>query len=72
MAKANKVRLNLEFNPLAVENLERMIDQSHSASRTEVIRKALRLLDEVLEHKQNGGKLVFQHADGSQETVRIL
>jgi len=72
MAKANKVRLNLEFAPVAVENLERMVDQSHSASRTEVIRKALRLFDSFLGHVGDGGKVVFQHADGSQETVKIL
>lgn len=72
MAKTNKVRMNLEFAPTAVENLERMVEQSHSASRTEVIRKAIRLFDDVLGLQQAGGKLVFQHADGSRETIRVL
>ncbi len=69
---AEKVRLNLVFTPAVAGNLERMVEQSHSASRTEVIRKAIRLFDQVLEHHESGGKLVFEHKDGSQETVRIL
>ena len=72
MAKKERVRLNLEFTPNVVENLERMIEQSHSASRTEVIRKALRLFDMVLLHREDGGKLVFENKDGSQETIRVL
>lgn len=72
MAKTKKVRLNLEFPPIVAENLERMAEQSHSASRTEVIRKAIRLFELVLTHRDAGGKLVLQHQDGTQETVRIL
>ena len=72
MAKTERVRLNLEFTPTVAENLERMIEQSHSASRTEVVRKAIRLLDMVLGLYDSGGKLVFQHQDGTQETVQIL
>ena len=72
MAKKERVRLNLEFTPRVAENLNRMVDQSHSASRTEVIRKAIRLFDMVLEHCDQGGKLVFKHQDGTQETVQIL
>lgn len=72
MAKKERVRLNLEFPPAVAEHLERMIEQSHSASRTEVIRKAIRLFDMVLAHHEEGGKLVFQHEDGTQETIQIL
>ena len=72
MAKTERVRLNLEFTPNVAANLERMIEQSHSASRTEVIRKAIRLFDLVLAHRQDGGKLVLQHQDGTQETIQIL
>ncbi len=72
MAKKDRVRLNLEFTPSVAENLERMIEQSHSASRTEVIRKAIRLFDMILGHYGKGGKLVLQHEDGTQETVHML
>ena len=64
--------LKLEFTPAVADNLERMIESSHSARRTEVIRKAFRLFDMVLGHRDTGGKLVFQHEDGTQETVQIL
>ena len=72
MAKHEKVRLNLEFTPKVAENLERMIGQSHSASRTEVIRKAVRLFEMVLDHQEKGGKFVLEHDDGNRETVQIL
>ncbi len=72
MARNQRVRLNLEFPPKVANNLERLADLSESSSRTEVIRKALKLFDLVLSHREEGGKLVLEHQDGSQETVQFL
>ncbi|MEE8525039.1 MAG: hypothetical protein V3T72_13975 [Thermoanaerobaculia bacterium] len=72
MAKAEKIRLNLEFTPRVAENLERLVDLSESSSRTEVIRKALKLFDLVLSRQAEGSKVLFQDPDGSKETVHIL
>ena len=72
MARREKVRLNLEFTPRVAESLERLIELSDSHSRTEVIRKALSLFDVALNHREKGGEFVLKHADGKEETLRIL
>ena len=72
MAKKDKLRLNLEFPPAVADELERMIAQSHSASRVELFRKALRLFELYLDNRDAGGKLLLQQKDGTTETVHIL
>ena len=54
------------------ENLLRLQELSESPSRVEVIRKALSLLDIFLECREEGGKVVLQHANGTEETLRLL
>jgi len=39
---------------------------------TEVIRRALAVYDLVVEQQAEGGSIIFKHADGTQETLRIL
>jgi hypothetical protein len=46
--------------------------QTRAASIVEVIRRAYSLYRVVAQHYQNGGKLIFRHADGSEETVRLV
>lgn len=72
MTTATKKRLNLEFPLWVVDKFDRLMELSGSTTRTEVIRKSLKLLERVLEHQAAGGKLKLVHEDGSQETLEIL
>ena len=46
--------------------------KTEAGSITEVIRRALALYDLVIEHQGEGGKLIFKHADGVEELLRVL
>lgn len=70
-----KYRISLEFPEVVEERLERLQALSHSASKTEVIRRALSLFDVVLSHQEDtGGKgrVVLRYPDGESETLRVL
>ncbi len=70
--RRKKVRLNLELTPRVADSLDRLVELSDSHSRTEVIRRAVTLFSVALTHQTQGGKLSLKHADGSEETLRIL
>ena len=67
-----KVRLNLELNNIAHEQLRRVQTRTHSPSITEIVRRALALFDLFTEHTSHGGEIVFRHSDGAEEKLKIL
>lgn len=67
-----RVRLSLDVTPTVRQQLEDLEIRTEAGSLTEVIRRALALYDLVVEHQEDGGKLVFSHPDGSDETLRVL
>lgn len=67
-----KSRLNIELTQEAVSQLQRVQENSGSTTLTEAIRRALALYDLVLEQQKIGGKIIFEHADGSREVLRLL
>ena len=71
MAIAKK-RLHLELPGRVAEKFDDLMEMSDSTTRTEVIRKGLKLLERVLQHQETGGRLVLIDKDGGQETLEIL
>ena len=67
-----KQRLHLELPSRVVEKFEDLMELSESTTRTEVIRKSLRLFERVLEHQNSGGRLILVDQGGNQETLEIL
>jgi hypothetical protein len=67
-----RVRLSLDISPKIRERLDELTVKTEAGSITEVVKRALTLLDLVTEHQAEGGTLIFKHADGTQETLRIL
>lgn len=67
-----KIRLNLELNSVAHNQLQRVQERTHSPSITEIIRRALALFDLFTEHTSNGGEIIFKHRNGGEEKLRIL
>lgn len=71
--KANdRVRLSLDVTPRVREQLDLLETRTEAGSITEVIRRALALYDLVIEHQAGGGKLIFRHADGEDESLKVL
>ena len=60
-------------SPELREQIESLAKRSPNANNfTDVVKRAVALYDLVLEHVEEGGKLVFRHKDGSEETLRFL
>lgn len=57
--KATK-RVQFEFTVESVERLERLIDTTDSVSRAEVVRKALKLYDYIVDKTKDGYVMGFQ------------
>jgi hypothetical protein len=70
--QAEKIRLNLELNKIAWDQLGRARKRTHSPSVTEIIRRSLALFDLFTEHTARGGEVVFRHPNGEEEKLRIL
>jgi hypothetical protein len=68
----DRTRLSLDVSPKVREQLDRLEVRTEAGSITEVIRRALALYDLVTEHQSEGGKLVFRHPDGEEESLRVL
>lgn len=69
---ADRVRLSLDLSPRVKVQLKDLEVKTEAGSLTEVIRRALALYDLVVEHQAEGGKLIFQDADGNAEVLRVL
>lgn len=67
-----RTRLSLDVTPAVRERLRSLEERTEAGSITEVIRRALSLYDLVIEHQDEGGKIVFEHSDGARENLRVL
>lgn len=68
----DRVRLSLDITPRVREQLTDLEKKTEAGSITEVVRRALALYDLVVEHQGEGGKLIFKHTDGEEESLRVL
>ena len=68
----DRVRLSLDITPRVREQLTHLEKKTEAGSITEVVRRALALYDLVMEHQDEGGKLIFKHTDGEEELLRVL
>ena len=68
----DRVRLSLDITPRVREQLSHLEKKTEAGSITEVVRRALALYDLVVEHQREGGKLIFKHTDGEEESLRVL
>jgi hypothetical protein len=68
----DRVRLSLDITPRVREQLTHLEAKTEAGSITEVVRRALALYDLIMEHQDEGGKLIFKHMDGDEETLRVL
>ena len=65
-------RLNLALNPEAKDELELMRQKTGKSSLVDVLRAALAVYKIIVDHQSEGGRVVFRHADNSEETLRFV
>jgi hypothetical protein len=70
MSKNNGVvRRNIELQPQAVQRLERLKDRLEATSDSEVLRRALKVLEQVVEEEENGKRVLVREANGDLVSV---
>lgn len=70
---ADTHRVSFDFTPAAYQALERLVTDSASASKAEVVRRALKTFDYLLREARKGKrKLVLEDEEtGDRETIPI-
>lgn len=66
------MRFNLELTPAVKERIEHVRERTGAASITEVLRRSLRLYDEITERSAKGASVVLELPDGTRERLVIL
>ncbi len=67
-----KERIHLVVSPKTKERLTTMQERLDCQSMTEVLRRAIELLDVVTESQDRGDKLVIERADGSSTELHVV
>lgn len=67
-----KYRLNIDLEPKARTELPKLQKKLGATSLIDVFRKALALLELILDHQKSGGKVVLVNPDGSSESIKII
>ena len=67
-----KRRLQFDFTPGAVEQLDALQERLGASTRAEVVRKALALLDHTVQAQEKGGALVVRTPDGREKELVFI
>jgi hypothetical protein len=70
--QSSRIRLSLEVGPDVKDRIERLQQQSHATSVTEVVRRALVLYEELLEIQTEGSRLLVEGKSGRREILRFV
>ena len=62
---SNVVRMSLNISPELAEKLEKMSEESHT-SKSDVLRKAIFLMDIAIDSKKEGNQLAVVNKDGQK------
>lgn len=71
MATGPKVRLSLEVSPELNETLEHLVRQGGGSSKSEVLRKAIALMQVAVDARQQGKKIGIAEKDQPLSTEFI-
>lgn len=69
--KADVVRRNIEFQPASVQRIEKLRTRMEAASDSEVLRRALQILDQLVEDEEAGKRIFVREPNGDLVAVRI-
>ena len=60
-----------QFDEKAIRLIDELKESTHAFSRTQVLRKALYLLDIASKAHEKKGKLIIQDADGNTKQITL-
>lgn len=69
---SDKKRIRFDLPPAVMRQWANVKTKSQSSTVVGAVRKSVALYELVLDHGAAGGKVVLMHADGTQETLRLL
>jgi Arc/MetJ-type ribon-helix-helix transcriptional regulator len=62
----NKYRLNIELTDQVMKRLNKLVVESDSSSKTDVIRKSLALYETIMRIRKEDGQVILLLRDGNQ------
>jgi len=68
----NIIRLNLDLGPKIVKRIDILKNRLEAASRVEVIRRAVRLLDYTTNKRQHGSEILIRDKHGTERLLEVL
>ncbi len=71
MRGGKKTRLQFDFTPEQVDRIERIGERLEAASRAEVVRRALRVLERLTDETEAGRRIVLRGDDGDDEVLLL-
>jgi len=67
-----KQRLQFDFSKPAVKRLDQLVNRLGAASRAEVIRRALELIDLISMAKAKKSEIIIKGSDGKEKNIFLL
>ena len=58
-----------DFEPKVIKIIDRLKINLNASSRSEVLRRAIALLNAANKVKKDGGNIVFRYKDGKEQTI---
>lgn len=68
----DRVRINLELSAETNRQLEALVERADAQTRTEVIRRALRVYDALLEIEEEGGSTTVERSNGDVMLLKLI
>jgi hypothetical protein len=67
-----KYRLSIDLHPDARKELPKLQKKVGALNLIDLIRKALAVIELIVDHQKSGGKVVLENRDGKQYVLRII
>lgn len=67
-----KYRLNIDLDAKAKTELPKLQKKLGATTLIDVFRKALAVLEMIVDHQKAGGKVVLENKDGTREALRLI
>jgi len=69
--KNDRVRVQFDFSESSLDSLDKLRANFGAASRAEIVRRALMLLNDYVVEENRGSKLGFMKSDGTFAEIRF-
>jgi len=69
---ATKYRVSIDLEDKARAELPKLQKKVGALNLIDLFRKALAMLEMIVDHQKAGGKVVLQSKDGTQEVLRLI